>query len=155
MLGNTFDRVLTAIRKWQPKKSYRSEAGYRDDLLESLRGELNGANFFGFQEKHRIRKEHGRHLADIGIDEKIGIELKRDLRSQSNLDRLIGQVRRFLRSYSLVIVVLCGDSDKELLDDLRVEFKRYSGNIVWSGPIVEIVEKVRDLHTQTSGHLLF
>lgn len=59
-------------------------------------------------ERHRIRVESGRYLADVGIDEKIGIELKRNLRSQSQLDRLIGQIIRFMRSYDYITVVLWG-----------------------------------------------
>jgi len=144
MLSSISDEVLRIIEEWRPKKDYRNESGYRDDLMAFIRKELKRESIWGPPKKHRIRKESGRHLADIGIDEKIGIELKRNLSSQSSLDRLIGQIRRFMRSYNYIIVVLCGKTSEEILDDLRVEFKEHSARgSVWGGPktIIEIVKK--------------
>jgi len=53
---------------------------------------------------HPVKKESERHLADIGIDEDIGVELKLNLRSKAQMDRLEGQVSgyRFKRSYGNV-----------------------------------------------------
>jgi hypothetical protein len=64
------------------KEKYSKENGYRDDLSEFIRKKLNSQqNIFGPPEEHLIRPESGRHLADIGIDESSGIELKRNLKS--------------------------------------------------------------------------
>jgi len=142
MLGDTFGRVLRIVKEWTPKKEYRKESGYRDDLIAHIRKELKRGGFLGVPERHRIRKESGRHLADIGIDENIGIELKRNLTGQSSLDRLIGQIRRFMRSYSYIIVVLCGKTSEGILDDLRHEFSQYSGaGLLQPQTLIEIVRK--------------
>ena len=45
---------------------------------------------------HPVKKESGRHLADIGIDEDIGVELKLNLRSKAQMDRLEGQASKWL-----------------------------------------------------------
>ena len=143
MFGSTFDKILRIIKEWHPSKDYRSEAGYRDDLLKHIRMELKKEKetILGPPERHRIRKESGRHLADIGIDDNIGIELKRNLSSQSELDRLVGQIRRFKGDYRHIIVVLCGRTNEERLDALQHEFKEYSG--AWGGPetVIKIVPK--------------
>lgn len=142
MLSSTPNRVLRIVKEWHPKRNYRSEAGYRDDLMAYIREELNRGNIWGNSERHRIRRESGRHLADIGIDEKIGIELKRNLSSQSSLDRLIGQIRRFMRSYAYVIIVLCGRIKEEILDDLRHEFRQFSGGgLLQPETIIKIIPK--------------
>jgi len=143
MLSGTSERVSRIVKEWRPKKEYRSEAGYRDELLTFIRKELKKGTMLGPSERHRIRKESGRHLADIGIDEKIGVELKRNLNSQSSLDRLIGQVRRFMRSYDYIIVVLCGEVNEGILDELKIEFKEHSrARTVWGQEtVVEIVGK--------------
>jgi len=149
MLSGTSERVSRIVREWHPKKEYRSEAGYRDELLTFIRKELKKGTMWGPPERHRIRKESGRHLADIGIDEKIGIELKRNLNSQSSLDRLIGQIRRFMRSYGYIIVVLCGEVNEGILDELKIEFKEYLPSTVWrpetviEETVIEIVGKGR------------
>ena len=146
MSSNTFDRVLRVVESWHPKKDYKKEAGYRDDLMAFVRyelKELEKGSMWGFPQEHRIRSESGRHLADIGIDEKIGIELKRNFTSQGKYDTLVGQMKRFMRQYSDIIIVLCGEVKKELVDDLQVDYKKYSGgSILWQPePAVEIVDK--------------
>lgn len=145
MFESTFDLVMRAIKQWVPEKQYSTESKYRDDLIEFLRKRLKsreeGILGLSSSEQHLIRKEAGRHLADIGIDEKIGIELKLNLKKQSQLDRLCSQVRRFLREYSYLIVVLCGDTDQEKLDALRYEFREYTKPSLLAEKVVKIIPK--------------
>ena len=146
MLGrdrSTFESVLRIVEKWHPARHYRNEAGFRDDLLKYIRKELKKETdiVWGTPERHRVRKEAGRHLADIAIDGKIGIELKRNLSSQDQLDRAVGQINRFMESYRYIIVVLCGRTSEEKFEDLQHRFREYSG--AWGGPetIVKIFQK--------------
>ena len=83
-LGSLFDTVLQTIKDWNPQAEYSTESKYRDDLLAFLRKKLNrsGSGAFsspiwGFDSsgQHFIKKEAGRSLADIAIDDEIGIEL--------------------------------------------------------------------------------
>jgi hypothetical protein len=73
--------------------------------------------------QHFIKKEAGRSLADIGIDDEIGIELKLNLK-RSQINRLVGQVVDYLRGYSYVIIVLCGHTEQETVDVLKHNLKR-------------------------------
>jgi len=148
MFENTFDVVFNLVKKWKPKKLYRKEEQYRNDLYEYLRKNLKEAetDVFGFGTKqYVIQKEAGRHLADIGINEKIGIELKTNFKKQSQKDRLVGQIKRFLRSYSHVIVVLCGDVDMGKVDELRSDLKDYKSSFgAFEEPkIVKIICKTK------------
>ena len=107
-------------------------------LINFLRKELNKQDLLWFQKTHLIQKETGRHLADIGIDKSVGIELKLNLSKLSEADRLIQQVRRFLEEYEEgVIVVLCGRSDREKVDYVKHVFK----NMNEIGKRVEIITK--------------
>ncbi len=147
MFENLSDIVLRAVKEWTPKESYPNEGKYRDDLAEFLRSKLNRKEdvLFGFgtPEKHLVQREDGRGFADIGIDGKIGIELKLNLAHKSHIDRLIGQVDGFLSSYSYVIVVLCGRTSQETIDKLQHRFGKYTESAFSIGPqkIVKIVPK--------------
>ncbi|MFQ6064659.1 MAG: hypothetical protein ACE5L6_04205 [Candidatus Bathyarchaeia archaeon] len=63
--------------------------------------------------------------------------------SQRKYDTLVGQIKRFMRQYGNIIIVLCGEVKKELVDDLRVDYKGCSGrSILWQPePAIEIVDK--------------
>jgi len=145
---NLCNEVLNIIEEWSPKKKYSKEIEYRDDLMEFIRKELkrNQQNIlFGTSETHCVKKESGRHLADIGIDEDIGVELKLNLRRKAEMDRLEGQVSGFSREYSCIIIVLCGKVSDEIVEELEYRFRQRYGNVGFGigpqGPRVEIVRK--------------
>ena len=155
ILGSLFDTVLQTIKEWNPQAEYSTENKYRDDLLAVLRKKLDrsrsdafsspiwGVNSLG---KHFIKKEAGRSLADIGIDDEIAIELKLNLKRKSQINRLIGQVVDYLLGYSYVIIGLCGHTEQEAVDVLKYNLKRIIGSS--SSPfgqetIVRIVPKNR------------
>ncbi|MHC1584755.1 MAG: hypothetical protein ACXQS7_00600 [Candidatus Syntropharchaeia archaeon] len=145
---NLCDKVLNIIEEWSPKKKYSKEIEYRDDLMEFIRKELKRSQqniLFGTPETHCVKKESGRHLADIGIDEDIGVELKLNLRRKAEMDRLEGQVSGFSREYSCIIIVLCGKVSDEIVEELEYRFRQRYGNVGFGigpqGPRVEIVRK--------------
>jgi len=154
-LGSFFDTVLQTIKEWNPQAEYSSENKYRDDLLVFLRKKLNGSGsdafsspIWGFYSsgQHFIKKEAGRSLADIGIDDEIGIELKLNLKRRSKINRLVGQIVDYLREYSYVIIVLCGHTEKEAVYVLKHNLKRII--ISFSSPfgqekLIRIVSKDR------------
>ncbi len=119
MFRDLFDKVFRLSENWVPKQKHPDEDKYRDDLMGFLREELNKPSGFGMQEPVKIRKESGRALADIAINEKIGIELKKDLKTQSQIDRLVGQIRRYKKGYEDIIIVLVGKTNDEALDELN------------------------------------
>ena len=127
-----FNDVLRTIENWSPKDHYTTETKYRDDLLLFLRQKLNQHESTIFSSpiwssnnnQHLVKKEAGRSLADIGIDNKIGIELKRDLKRKSQINRLVGQVVDYLDGYSHVIIVLCGQPEQEAVEVLKHNLRR-------------------------------
>ena len=132
-LDSLFDTVLQTIKDWNPQAEYSTESKYRDDLLAFLRKKLNrsGSGAFsspiwGFDSsgQHFIKKEAGRSLADIAIDDEIGIELKLNLKRKSQINRLVGQVVDYLSGYSYVIIVLCGHTEQEAVGVLKHNLKR-------------------------------
>ena len=131
-------------RSWQPQKEHSGEEGYRNDLLQFLRKELGEPDMLGMPRQHSIQKESGRHLADIGIDRRVGVELKLNLTTKAEADRLIGQVRGFLQDYQEgVIVVLCGKTDMDKLDYIKDGLREYSQQTIFGGKIVRIITKTR------------
>lgn len=128
LFGSLFDDVLEIVKDWKPKGKYTSESGYRDDLMAYLRKKLNEPEpfSFGLTKKHVIRKESGRHLADIGVDRKVGIELKMNLTKKTQRNRLVGQLTDYMKDYKGIIVVLCGEIREAECEELREDIKRIS-----------------------------
>ena len=132
-MHSLFDNVLQIIKDWNPKAKYSTESKYRDDLIRCLRKNLNhpgncvfDSPIWGFDSsgQHLIKKEAGRSLADIAIDDEIGIELKLNLKRKSQINRLVGQVVDYLSAYSYVIIVLCGHAEQEAVGVLKHNLKR-------------------------------
>lgn len=103
----------------------------------SFEGKLNHAGsdafssaIWGFEHSghHFIKKEARRSLANIGIDDEKGIELKQNLKRKSQINRLVGQIVDYLDMYSYVIIVLCGRSEQEAVDTLKHNLKRIVGS---------------------------
>lgn len=152
-MDNLFDNVLQAIKEWNPQTGYSTERKYRDDLLAFLHEELNGSGgnvfsspIWGFDHSghHFIKKEAGRGLADIGIDDEIGIELKLNLKQKSQINRLVGQVVDYLSAYSYVIIVLCGHPKREAVGVLKYNLKRIvksSDSLFGQEKLIRIVYK--------------
>jgi hypothetical protein len=122
MFGFTslFEKVLRLVKAWGPQARYRSEDGYRDELKEFLRTNLNKPDPLGIgsQKPIKVASESGRHLCDIAVDESVGIELKKDFNKLAEVDRLSGQLSRYKKQYSGIIVVLVGDTNKDAYDEL-------------------------------------
>jgi hypothetical protein len=123
-----------AIDRWSPP-DLGKETEYRDSLAAHLKEcAPNG----------RVQIEY-RHLGtttDIYFEfdgvfgnHKAFIELKRNLKQKSELDRLIGQTEHLKpRKDNVIIIVLCGDTAPALLDRLREQYKAHLG---WNIRIIE------------------
>jgi bifunctional DNA-binding transcriptional regulator/antitoxin component of YhaV-PrlF toxin-antitoxin module len=117
-ISYSFKIVAQTVEKWVPKRRYASESKYEDDLRRFLRIRLGS-------EDYNIEKGD---ILDIEINGEIGIELKRNLKSQTETTRLIGQITRFMHKHSYALVVLCGDVEQRTVKDLNNLFKRYTSN---------------------------
>ena len=140
-----YNRAISIIKAWKPGE-HKNELGYRDELLSKLRQELNSNRNFLSALGNRevlVKKEDGRGLCDIAIETYVGIEMKKDLNSKSKVDRLIGQVNNYKRSYKDVIVVLVGKTNPEALTYLKEQLEdiRNSVNIPLNDKHIIIIDK--------------
>lgn len=158
IFSDLFEDSIRIIRSWIPKQKYSNEALYRNDLIEFLRKELNERQnpfSFGPQSRVSVTKEDGRGLCDIGINRTIGIELKKDVKSKSQVDRLAGQIMGFKKDYRDLIIVLVGHTNKDALEILKDNISGLSGsgsNIGLGfnqGPRIRIIEKASQIEDKT------
>lgn len=113
MIGGITDRdVVQAINRWTPAKAYDHERKFQSELQDYLDETLNngGGVFGGSGGGVEVSTERGRSNADLAIDDRIGVELKRNL-SNSQTDRLRGQIEKQRDEYEALIVVACGIDD--------------------------------------------
>jgi hypothetical protein len=137
MFGQSlFDECLDLVRKWKPRNEYPNELKYRDDLMDFLHINLNQSNnLFSGRRNVKIKKEASRSLCDVGIgNSQVGIELKKDLKTKSQINRLQGQIEDYEDDYNEgVIVVLVGKIDKFVENDLLHKLNKRLNNSMGFG----------------------
>lgn len=128
---SALDAVIPLIEQWTPEP-LPSELRYRNSLAEHLRGNLQNL---------RIETEY-RHLGtttDIYIkqsdDSDVFLELKRNLRSKSECDRLVGQIESLQPSKHSIVIVLCGQTLPTLAARLAEKYKVRSSESSSSGAV--------------------
>lgn len=101
------------INNWKPKK-HNSEKDYEKSLYNFLDQHLDSI---------QITKQYarGRSKVDLSVGEKVFIELKYNLNSNSKYQRLIGQLVEYRKWNSPFIIILTGETDSNLFKQL-VEF---------------------------------
>jgi hypothetical protein len=124
----SLESVYRVIKQWQPD-DLPTEARYRDSLIAFLNEKLSRAI---------IVKEyrHNGTTTDIYVKRQgilgsthVFIELKRNLKKNSDLDRLIGQLRYLKPRSNYVVVVLCGDSEPAFVDLIKQEYSNVLGEL--------------------------
>lgn len=142
MMFNEMESLFFGVKeiiedKWIPKEEYPNEFEYKKDLYRFLKEKL--------KEGRQIHTESGRNHCDIEIEEKIGIEMKRNLKGKSDVDRLIGQLKGYAKEYDYVLIVLCGDRHQESVDRLRHEGKDFIRESLGSNQnFIKIIEKFEE-----------
>ena len=110
------------IKKWKPEE-FSNEKQYRNDLVKFLRKQE-----FDWYGEVIITKEDGRGLCDIAINQEVGIELKKDLKKKSEVDRLSGQIIDYKRQYDNLIILLVGKTNEDTLDLLKSKINHFKNN---------------------------
>ena len=119
---SAFESVVKLAKKWRPPL-LPTELKYRDSLIAHLREHLRDAQ--------KLESEY-RHLGtttDIYVKQpgffsssEVFIELKRNLLSKAQLDRLVGQIESLEPKKNPIIVILCGETDPALLARLKGKY---------------------------------
>lgn len=121
-------KLVSIIERWEPITEYAKENEYRDELASHIRRQFKNDLISG---DIKVSKESGRGLCDIAINERgCGIELKKDLKSKSQIDRLVGQVNRYQKEYNSVIIVLVGKTNPDSLDELKGQLKGIGSSLL-------------------------
>lgn len=132
MGGGLCQDVLGMTEDWIPKRSYRSETKFQNDLQAYLDEQLNEPTGMELgmgmspQEQLPVKREHGSVNADVAVGNEVGIELKRDFTNR-NKHRLSGQITDYRKEFPCVIVVACGISDMDGWRELQNEYAGVDG----------------------------
>ncbi len=104
--------VIKLIDSWRPR-SCKTEKDLERSLHKHLQKNLESLDVI-------MQYAAGRVKADIVVDDKILIEIKDSLKSTGQLQRLLGQLDIYAAQWKgKVIVVICGDSQRDLVKVLE------------------------------------
>lgn len=117
-----FLSLIRSIEGWSPRKRHRTEEGYVMDLEQYLVYEC------GYQ----CRLE-GEQMADIVVNGNMPVEVKKNP-TQSEYDRMLGQLTRMHRAKNFAIGVVCDVRRLEIFQD----FKQTIGTIFEDGSVAII-----------------
>lgn len=124
--------VVRAVEEWQPG-TLTSERGYRDSLVEHLRQCAPDARLETEYRDHGTTADIYLKWQGIISTGELYIEIKKDLRSKSEFDRLLGQIETLNPLERQLILVLCGDTKLDFVDRLR---ERYSAHLYGGSLII-------------------
>ena len=110
--------VAEKLKDWKPKKC-STEKDYENSLYKYLHDELGDI---------QVTKQYaqGRIRADLMIGDKVIVELKHNLDTTAKYQRLIGQLSEYKEWKGRIIILLTGETDKNIRKQLD-EFVRKEG----------------------------
>lgn len=111
-----FEKIVNAIKKWNPQRKRLIEETYKVELRDFLQ-----------YNRFSIAEEAGESRADLLVNKKYPIEMKKGP-SLADYDRLLGQMVRHSEKYGIVIAVICDVANQDQFED----FKR-NMNLVFKG----------------------
>ncbi|MFA5032878.1 MAG: hypothetical protein WC614_07655 [bacterium] len=133
-----WDGVIETIsgitNAWQPERC-KTEKDFENSLLKKLQEELKD---------QRIQSQYGSgaQRVDIVIDKNIAIEIKKDLKNTSVLQRLIGQMELYIKDWEYLFIILCGNIKPDLLKDLKsyIENKNSELGCIFNDRVVLLIK---------------
>ena len=126
--------VSRLIENWQPIQ-FSSEREAEDSLYEYLHNQF---------EHIQVTRQYGRGRAtvDLVIGDRVMLELKHNFGTTSESQRLKGQLMEYKSWKMAIIVVLTGDTDMNLLKDLKTFVEReLSGGTFFDDAVKGIQKK--------------
>ena len=111
--------VVGLVQSWRPRNC-ESEKEFERSLKKHLDKNLPSSDVIP-------QSAQGRMKGDIVVDDRILIELKVGLNSTSKMQRLLGQIELYESNWKgEVIVVVCGDADRDLLKTVKKKIESYA-----------------------------
>ena len=122
--------VERVIKSWKPQEC-KTEKDYEKALCKELVEKLKN---------RRVESQYGagRQSVDICVEGKIPIEIKNNLKSQANYHRTKGQLDDYIKKWDKVFLILCGETDPNILRSLK-EFAREKAGLF--GERIKILQK--------------
>ena len=130
---NAVGTTKQLINDWQPSEC-KTEKEYESSLCKFLHDSLPNI---------RTTPQYavGRAKTDIVIDEKVAIEIKKDLNKTSEFQRLIGQAHQFKYWPGFFLILLIGKTDSNLRDELQKQMNDINRNAGNFDPKISIIDK--------------
>lgn len=113
------DATISLIDRWKPR-GCETEKDFERSLCAHLKRNLPNIKIVS---QYAV----GRARADLVIGEAVIVEIKTDLQSTSECNRLIGQLNGYADWDGRVIVLLTGKTDNDLLELVRKAASRING----------------------------
>lgn len=107
----TARKTLDFVEEWIPSEHYDHERKFQSELQDHLQQELN-RDPLGGAKNHDVSTERGMSRGDVVVDDRVGIELKRDF-SNDQERKLKGQLSDYRGEYDFVIACACGIDDMD------------------------------------------
>ncbi len=105
------DKIERLIRGWKPE-GCRTKGDYERSLCRWLEEHL--------REKKIMRKVTiGKTKVDLAIGGTLFIQIRKDLQNQGQLKRLVSQMDGYSKNLKNLILILCGEVDKNLARQVR------------------------------------
>jgi len=108
--------VVDLLGKWRPRKC-TSEKDFEKSLYSFLHDELGGLQITKQYAKGRIR-------ADLMIGDKVIVELKHNLNTTAKYQRLVGQLMEYRDWDGRIVILLTGETDKNLRKHLDEHLRK-------------------------------
>lgn len=145
-----FEDVLGMVDYWVPAKDHNRKTGFRDELEQFLRRELNQpsnnpvALNLG-QRKYDVQNTRSKADANITVDDVVGIELVHNFSKQDRAD-YADRIENYSGGLPYLIICACGVDDRSGWDRLSSEYGGRSGVHIGLGDDREIafVDKRRE-----------
>tara|TARA_B100000886_G_scaffold66812_1_gene41956 strand:- start:784 stop:1281 length:498 start_codon:yes stop_codon:yes gene_type:complete len=124
--------IIKILKNWKPR-GCKSEKQYETKLMSKFKKEFDDLKSEEHKGSRLVLKGQGdgRNIYDIVIDDKYFIELKYNLDSTGKMDRLIGQLDRYLKKINSedFFLILCGKTEDNLLDRIKEKCEELSINL--------------------------
>lgn len=151
--GQLGRQVLDLVERWVPSQEYDHERKYQSELQDYLDESLNsGDGGFGMDlglggsGGHMVSTERGTSYGDVVVDDKVGIELKRNF-TNSQQKKLRGQLEDYADNYDFVIACACGIKDMDGWRELENKFSSRQQSMMDMTEFAFVIKRREDMGT--------
>ena len=128
---NGHEILSDIFKKWRPVNCNK-ESDYEYKLQKKLRKDLKKFEDDNKQIKINTQFGIGRRKVDLMIDKKFLVELKYNLKTTNEFDRLIGQLTEYLKTHEgeNIFLILCGKTEEDILQDIQSFCRKMSITVI-------------------------